>query len=304
MLDLGAVRSLIAVRDHGTVVGAAEALGFTPSAVSQQIKRLERQSGCSMLEHVGRRVILSERGRLLADQGQSLLADLEELENLALGDERRATGEFRIAAFSTACRGLVAPLLARLATTAPDLRVLVHEIDPRECVAAIERGGADLGVVHDWNTVPLHMGTALKSVPILTDTADVLLPIDHPLARADAVEVTELVDERWISTHAGTICDDWLTQMFAIHGARPDVRFRDAQFGTHVAMVQAGMGVALLPRLGRERLPDGVRPVPVVNPVPQRQVYSLWRSASAENHVRRHVHEQLEIVVASARARD
>src|SRR5579863_6827050 len=127
MLDLSAVRSLIAVRDHGTVVGAADALGFTPSAISQQIKRLERQSGCSMLERVGRGVILSERGRLLAEQGQSLLAELEQLEHLALGDEHHPTGEFRIAAFSTACRGLVAPLLARLAVTAPDLNVLVHE---------------------------------------------------------------------------------------------------------------------------------------------------------------------------------
>lgn len=296
MLDLAAVRSLIAVRDHGTVAGAAAALGFTPSAVSQQIKRLERQSQSSMLEHVGRGVILSERGRMLADRGQRLLAELEQLENLALGDERQPAGEFRIAAFSTACRGIVAPLLAQLAVSAPDLRVLVHEIDPRECVATIERGGADLGIVHDWNTVPLHMGTSLESVRLLTDTADVLLPIGHPLAQADALDVTQLIGERWISTHIGTICDDWLVQMFAIHGARPDVRFRDGQFGTHVAMVQRGMAVALLPRLGRELLPEGVRAVRLHNPTPQRQIYSLWRRASTDNHLRRHVHEQLRLV--------
>ncbi len=296
MIDLAAVRSLIAVRDHGTVVGAADALGFTPSAVSQQIKRLERQSGSSMLEHVGRGVILSERGRLLADQGQSLLAELEQLENLALGDGQHPTGEFRIAAFSTACRGLVAPLLARLSLTAPDLRVLVHEIDPRECIAVVERGGADLGIVHDWNTVPLHMGSGLDWVRVFTDTADALLPIDHPLAAADAVDAVDVVDllgERWISTHVGTICDDWLTQMFALLGTRPDVRFRDAQFATHVAIVEQGMAVSLLPRLGRERLPDGVCAVPLVNPTPERQIYALWRKASAENHVRRHVVEQL-----------
>ncbi len=223
MLDLSAVRSLIAVRDHGTVVGAADALGFTPSAVSQQIKRLERQSGCSMLEHVGRGVILSERGRLLADQGQRLLAELEELENLALGDGRRPTGEFRIASFYTAGRGVVAPLIARLAQTAPDLRVLLHEIDPRECLSVIERGGADLGIVHDWETVPLDLAPTLESVRLFTDTADVLLPADHPLAEADAVDAAELLHERWVSTHSGAICDDWLNQMFAMHGARPNV---------------------------------------------------------------------------------
>ena len=299
MLDLSAVRSLIAVRDHGTVVGAADALGFTPSAVSQQIKRLERQSGCSMLEHVGRGVILSERGRLLADHGQRLLAELEELENLALGDGRRPTGEFRIASFYTAGRGVVAPLIARLAQTAPDLRVLLHEIDPRECLSVIERGGADLGIVHDWETVPLDLAPTLESVRLFTDTADVLLPVDHPLAEADAVDAAELLHERWVSTHSGAICDDWLNQMFAMHGARPNVPFRDSNFSTHVGLVEQRVAVALLPRLGRERLPDTVRAVPVRNPTPHRHVYSVWRRASADNHVRRHVQEQLVVVLAT-----
>ncbi len=293
MLDLAAVRSLIAVRDHGTVVGAADALGFTPSAVSQQIKRLERHSGCAMLEHVGRGVILSERGRLLADQGQRLLAELEELENLALGDGRRPSGEFRIASFYTAGRGVVAPLIARLAQTAPDLRVRLHEIDPRECLTVIERGGADLGIVHDWETVPLELAPTLETVRLFTDTADVLLPVGHPLAEADAIDAAELLHERWVSTHSGAICDDWLNQMFAMHGARPNVPFRDSNFSTHVGLVEQRVAVALLPRLGRERLPDTVRAIPVRNPTPQRHVYSVWRRASADNHVRVHVQEQL-----------
>ena len=299
MLDLAAVRSLIAVRDHGTVGGAADALGFTPSAVSQQIKRLERQSGSAMLEHVGRGVILSERGRLLADHGQRLLAELEQLENLALGDGRAPTGEFRIASFYTAGRGVVAPLIARLAQTAPDLRVLLHEIDPRECLAVIERGGADLGIVHDWETVPLDLAPTLESVRLFTDTADVLLPAAHPLSEADAVDASELLHERWVSTHSGAICDDWLNQMFAMHGVRPNVPFRDSNFSTHVGLVEQGVAVALLPRLGRERLPDTVRAVPVRNPTPQRHVYSVWRRASTDNHVRQHVQEQLLAVTAA-----
>jgi DNA-binding transcriptional LysR family regulator len=296
MLDLAAVRSLIAVRDHGSVGGAAEALGFTPSAVSQQVKRLERQSGCSMLEHVGRGVILTERGRLLAQQGQRLLGEMEELENLALGDGRDPTGEFRIAAFSTACRGLVAPLLTGLARTAPDLSVRVHEIDPRECIGLVERGGADLGIVHDWKTLPLDFGGGLEAMHLMDDVADVLLAIDHPLASAEVIEPDQLTGERWVSTHAGTICDDLLNQLFALRGVRPDIRFRDGSFGTHVALVQEGVAVALLPRLGRGPLPDSVRAIPLVNPTPQRHVYSLWRRASTDNHVRRHVQEQLELI--------
>ncbi len=181
--------------------------------------------------------------------------------------------------------------------------MLLHEIDPRECLAVIERGGADLGIVHDWETVPLEVGPALEAVPLFTDTADVLLSVEHRLAAADAVDAAELVDDPWVSTHTGTICDDWLTQMFAIHGARPNVPFRDSNFGTHVGLVEQGIAVALLPRLGRERLPDTVRAVPVDNPTPHRHIYSVWRRASADNHVRRHVQQQLEIVAAEATER-
>ena len=259
MLDLSAVRSLIAVRDHGTVVGAAAALGFTPSAVSQQIKRLERQSGCSMLEHVGRGVILSERGRLLAAQGQRLLGELEELENLALGDGRTPTGEFRIASFYTAGRGLVAPLIARLAESAPDLRVLLHEIDPRECLGVIERGGADLGIVHDWETVPLDLPPTLETVQLFTDIADLLLPADHPLAGADAVEAGQLLDERWVSTHSGAICDDWLNQMFAMHGARPERALPRQQLQHSRRAGRAG-GRGRPAATPRARAPPGQRP--------------------------------------------
>ncbi len=299
MIDVTALRALIAVRDHGTVAAAATALGFTPSAVSQQVKRLERQSRAAMLERVGRRVVLTERGRLLADRGAGLLAELEQIGNLALGDDAPLTGVFRIAAFSTACRGLVAPLLRRLAESAPQLEVRVHEIDPRECVTLVEQGGADLGIVHDWNTLELAVSPALELDHLLTDTADVLLPADHPLADVAAVPAERLVDEHWVSTHTGSICHDWLLQMFAFHGTRPDVRAQDGSFGTHVAMVEQGVAVALLPRLGRERLPDGVRAVPVVEPTPQRQVQAVWRRASAENPARRHVPRELARVVAA-----
>src|SRR4029079_18000688 len=110
MIDLAALTSLRAVATHGSVVAAADALGFTPSAVSQQVKRLERQTGVPLLERVGRGVVLTGHGRHLVDTGARLLADLEEME---AGLHRRAgavAGQLRLTAFSTAMRGLVAPV--------------------------------------------------------------------------------------------------------------------------------------------------------------------------------------------------
>lgn len=280
MIDLGSLRSLIAVRDHGSVVGAAAALGYTPSAVSQQIKRLEQQSRAPMLERVGRGVILTDKGRLLAERGTRLLADLEEVQNLALSGADALAGQIRLASFSTAARGLVAPLLARLARSAPRLEVTFTEHDPRDVVTLVERGGAEMGIVHDWNLVPLDVPPSLERHHLLHDPADVLLPRDHPLAGALSVQAQELADERWVSTPVGSICHEWLHLMFSQHGARPDIRYFDGSFATHIALVAEGVAVALLPRLGREQLPEQVRAVPVTDPAPRRDVASIWRRAS------------------------
>jgi len=298
MIDLASLRSLIAVRDHGSVVAAADALGYTPSAVSQQIKRLAQQSRAPMLERVGRGVILTDRGRLLAERGARLLADFEEIANLATDSEGEVTGALRVASFSTASRGLVAPLLARLSRSAPGVEVTVTEHDPREIVTLVERGGADFGIVHDWTAVPLDIAPTLVRQHLLIDAADVLLPVDHRLAEADAVQALDLVDERWVSTPVGSICHEWLHQMFGMHGARPDIRYYDGSFATHVALVEQAVAVALLPRLGREWLPPGVRAVPVIDPAPRRNVSAIWRRASAESAVRQRVQAELEAMVA------
>jgi DNA-binding transcriptional LysR family regulator len=297
MIDLGALRALIAVRDHGSIVTAAAALDFTPSAVSQQIKKLERQSHAPMLERVGRSVILTERGRLLAERGTALLADLERVESLAAGTDV-LRGALRLAAFSSADRGLVAPLLRRLQDSAPELEVTLLESDPRESVTLVERGGADLAIVHDWATLPLHVPPTLDQHELLVDEADVLVHRDHRLADAATVDTTELFAERWVSTQPGSICHEWLVHMFAMHGARPDIRFHDSDYSTHAVMVGHGVAVALMPRLGRVLLPPSVRVVPVTNPTPQRRVTSVWRRASDDNPSRRHVQAELERVVA------
>ncbi|MDT7580488.1 MAG: hypothetical protein QOK35_1752 [Pseudonocardiales bacterium] len=295
MVDVSALRALVAVRDHGSVAAAAAALGFTASAVSQQVKRMERRSRTAMLERVGRTVVLTERGRLVAERGARVLAQLEEVDDLAAGDGP-PSGEFRIAAFSTACRGLMAPLLARLQATAPALTVILTETDPADAVRAVERGGVDLAVVHDWATLPLDVPDGLARRHLLTDVADVLLPADHPRAGDAQVRAVDLAEERWASIPPGSICHALLHQMLAVHGRRPDIRFYDASFSTHVALVEHGVAVALVPRLGRDRLPPGVRAVAVVDPAPHRHVSAVWRRSSAANPARAHVVAELELL--------
>lgn len=131
------------------------------------------------------------------------------------------------------------------------------------------------------------------------DQADVLLNVSHPLAARTAVERLDLLDETWVSTPAGAICNEALLQIFAGLGRVPDIRVYDPDFSTHIAMVEQSVAVALVPRLGRPPLPAGVVAVPVVNPVQQRAVGIVYRKTMAASPNIRHTVRLLREVAAA-----
>lgn len=292
------LRALIAVGDHGSVIGAARALGFTPSAISQQIKRLERETRVGLVERVGRGVALTEAARVLVEDGRQLFGQVEVITSrleVASGTPHTA---LRMASFATAMRGLVVPVLADLAREVPDLEVTVLERDPAESVSLVADGQADLGVIHDFVGVPLHRPAHVQGRQIGVDRVDVLLPADHRLAAARSVRAAELVGESWASTPVGSICHEWFVQMFASHTHLPRVRFWSGEYATHIALVRAGLAVSLLPRLGRPDLPEGVVTVPVLDPAPTRQVTVVWRDTMAESPSIREVASRLEALAS------
>ncbi|MHC6219304.1 LysR family transcriptional regulator [Arthrobacter sp. MMS24-S77] len=313
MIEIAALRALVAVEQQGSVVAASEAMGFSPSAVSQQIKKLEKQSGVAVLERHGRGVLLTDRGMALAEYGRRILGELEELQATLLADPAKPSGVLRLVAFSTACRGLVGPMLGKLdgagsaaaggaagaaAGTSSGLEIRVVAEDPREAVQRVATGEADLGVVHNWHSVPLVIPENMVHENLCLDTADVLLNSAHPLAGRTAVEPSDLVDERWISTPAGAICNEALLAILAGLGRVPDIRIFDPDFSTHIAMVQQGVAVALVPRLGRPELPAGVVAIPVANPTQQRQVGIVYRKTMTASPSIRHVVRLLQDVAA------
>ncbi|WP_309107482.1 LysR family transcriptional regulator [Arthrobacter sp.] len=277
MIDIGSLQALAAVEQHGSVIAAAEVMGFSPSAVSQQIKKLEKQTGFSVLERRGRGVLLTERGLTLAAYGRRILSELEELQSTLLSDPAKPYGRLKVVAFSTACRGLVGPMLGMLASSGTDLDISVLAEDPREAVARVAGGEADLGIVHDWNSVPLVIPEHLVLEWLCEDIADLLVHRSHPLAERIGVEAADMVDERWISTPNGAICNEALLRIFADLGRVPDIQVYDPDFSTHIALVEQKAVVALVPRLGRPVLPAEVVAVPVGNPVPGRRVGMVHR---------------------------
>jgi DNA-binding transcriptional LysR family regulator len=280
MLDLGRLRALHAVDAHGSVAAAAQALGYTPSAVSQQITKLERETGTTLLERRGRGVALTDAAHLLVDAAGRVLGIVEEAE-VALEERRgRPAGQLGIAAFPTAARGLLPPVLAELAARHPALDLFMTEEDPHLAPSLVARGVIDLAVVHDWDIAPLPLTEGLTRTPLGEDRCDLLLPRDHPLAGRDTLTREDVAGERWIVQPPGSVCHDWLMRTLRACGTEPRVVCHVAEYDTQVALVAAGFGIALVPRLGRGPLPDQVRVRPL-DPAPVRGLYALWRTTAA-----------------------
>lgn len=280
MISLERLRALRAVESYGSLNAAAEAMSVSASAISQQIAKLERETGEQLIEKRGRGVVLTDAGQVLSGYAERALSVLRQAE--ADLDSRRAVvaGELRVGAFATAVRGLAPGALRALRSAHPQLRVRMEEMEPGDAVLQVERGDIDVALAQDWINRPLHVPEGLSRAPVFDDIVDIALPSEHPLATRDTVAVTELSDEPWISWQSGSICHDWLMLTFRTEGREPEVRHNALEYATQLSLVGAGLGVAVLPRLGRGHVPDDVRVV-AVKPTLTRHVYALWRSDAA-----------------------
>ncbi|RAG86747.1 LysR family transcriptional regulator [Streptacidiphilus pinicola] len=276
MMDLGRLRALHAVAVHGSVGRAATALGFTPSAVSQQISKLERETRTPLLEKRGRGVVLTDAAQELVRTAQTVLALVEQAEVGLEARRGQVGGRLSLAAFATAARGLLPPVLAELTAGYPELELRVLESDPYLMADLVARGEIDLAVVQDWPNTPLATPEGVARRHLGLDVVDAVLPVDHPLGARELLSVGDLLGQRWVNTPAGTICHDWLIRTLREAGEEPDIRFQASEFDTQIALIGAGLCLGLVPRLGRAPLPAGVVARPIV-PEPTRRVSVLWR---------------------------
>ncbi|MEV4438237.1 LysR family transcriptional regulator [Streptomyces sp. NPDC049577] len=280
MLDLSRLRALHAVSVHGSVSAAAVALGYTPSAVSQAITKLERETRTTLLERQGRGVVLTDAAALLAETARQLLATVERAETELEERRGRPTGRLVIGAFASATCGLLPGVLARLAAEHPSLDARLVEVDPHLSVGQVAQGVLDVAVSFEWDIIPLPAPDGLERRWIGDDSCDVIVPRGHPLAGRELLRHGDLGHQRWISQPPGMVCHDWLVRTLRAAGSEPDLAYQVVENHSQIALVRAGLGIALLPRLGRGPLPDGVLAVPL-EPVPVRRLFAYWREGAA-----------------------
>lgn len=284
MIDLAALRSLVSIAARGTLARAAAELGYTPSAVSQQVKRLERELGTPLLAPAGRGVVLTPAGRALVDASADVFTALEKASCAAQSvSGARPTGRLSIGAFSTAIRGLLAPALVDLADRYPDLRVDIVELDPLEALAAVDVGSVDLALVHDADGVPTPAPASIRQAVVHTDLGDLAVPAGHPLADASTpLGEAVLADHAWVTSPPGTVCHQWFRRLFAGSGLEPDVQHVADDFSTQLALVASSNVLALIPRLARPEVPDGVVFRRLAT-APTREVRAAWRVSAHDS---------------------
>ncbi len=277
MLDLPRLQALRAVAVFGTVTAAAGALHCTPSAISQHLTKLERETRSTLVEKDGRRLRLTGAGRILAEHAGRILAGVEEAEAALAAHRETVSGHLSIASFPTACRGLLPHTLRSLAVDHPRLEPTLQEGDRQDSFGGVLRGTVDVAVIDEWLDLPADYPAGLASLELGLDVGDLILPVDHPLAgRSGPVHIDDLRGERWIASKPGTVCHDWLQRM--LPGVRPTILVNE--FETQLTFVAERLGVAFIPRLARSTLPPGVVARPIT-PEAARRVSVVWRAAAS-----------------------
>jgi DNA-binding transcriptional LysR family regulator len=245
-MDVHRLRVLRELADRGTVAAAADALGMTPSAVSQQLKVLAREAGVALLEPEGRRVRLTDAGQALVLRAEAVLAELDRARTEM--DRYRSTpaGEVRLSVFPSAAELLVPGLLRRL--DGAGFAVAVTDLDLPGTDLSAMLADADVVLTHrDERGAPLGTPRA-PTREVMREPIVVAVGRDHPLAGRVRVRPEELADQDWISVRDGFPVDDVLRSLATVTGVRPRVVQRINDFHITSALVAAGLGIALIPR--------------------------------------------------------
>ncbi|EPH41887.1 LysR family transcriptional regulator [Streptomyces aurantiacus] len=249
--DIKKLQILRTLNERGTVTATARALLMTPSAVSQQLSNLAKQVGVPLLEAHGRRVRLTGAARLLLVHADAVFAQLERADAELAAYVGGVTGEVRVGAFSTAVPALVVPAVRALRATRPGVSVRVREAEAAEAYELLAAGDVDLALSLAAQA-PRGADGRFTRVPLLADPLDVALPAGHPLADAADLRLADLAAEPWIFGGSGPWSEITLAACEAA-GFVPEQAHSAAGWEAILAMVGAGMGVALVPRMASGR---------------------------------------------------
>ena len=282
MLDVRRLRVLREVALRGSIAAAAESLRFTPSAVSQQLAKLEVEAGVPLLERSPRSVRLTPAGWRLVEHAELILEQLAQAE----ADLRELDGSppvLRIGANTTAAASIVPDALARFGAVQPDIEVMVTEADPLVSLARVRVRELELGIVFEYDHVPLPADPRIELETLLEEPMLIVLPASHAVARQRVVRLLDLADETWIRSTNRSSCNPFTERACRAAGFEPRIRFEFDDYTAMQNLVASGAGVAFAPELGLSRLNPGVAVRPIAFG-PKRRVHAAYRAGERGEH--------------------
>jgi DNA-binding transcriptional LysR family regulator len=299
--DVQRLRAFALVLDLGSISAAASVLGYTQSAVSQQLAALEREVGAAVVERSQRPLRATPAGDALRPHVERVLAALGGAE-AALEDLRDGTHRLRLAAFTSALSSFVPAAVRDLRRAHPQLVVQVLQLETQEAVERLRGGDADLAVVHHMPGIAVPETAGLQRRRLLVDDLYVVLPEGHRLARRDAVSVTDLEREPLILPRRDAPAGRFrsvVEHLCAQAGVTPRVAYELDDLPAVQAFVAAGIAVVPMHGLTLATIPLGatVRPL-AERPAGSRSIEAL-APAAARTPV---VDDLLERLADAARA--
>lgn len=277
MLDTHRLRIFRAVVASGSVQAAAANLGYTPSAVSQHVTALQRETGLTLFERAGRGLRATAAGLLLADQADAVLDRIGEAEAVVADLRAGRTGSLSLSYFASVGAAWLPRVVRRLTHEFPGVRL---DLALREWLPDDPAERSDVQIAVERPEFAAWPGFTAHH--LLDDPYVVVLPAGHPLAGRAEIELAELASERWVDNDfARGWCRRNLVEACTAAGFRPPFHVEAHDYPTALAFVAAGIGITVLPELGTIHLPAGTRAVPVVQPVPVRSILVVVRDAVA-----------------------
>ncbi|MFE6308686.1 LysR family transcriptional regulator [Nocardiopsis sp. NPDC057823] len=281
MIDVRRLQLLHALAHHHTVAATAEALSVTPSAVSQQLAALAKEPGVPLVERQGRRFILTGAARVLLERAPAIFAEMEragaDLAAYAEGDR----GVVRVGSFSTGISDLIAPALARLRVSHPGWSFEVVQAEPEQSAEMVRSGRLDVVLTMSTGHLPAAGDPDFRTDSVMVELFDAILPYQHPLATRNGLHLSEdLAAEDWIMSAPGTAWHECVTAATSQAGFQPRVVHTVDDFSAVFALVQAGLGIALMPRLAWTGINTPQIVVRGVRDTARRHIIALSRAGS------------------------
>jgi DNA-binding transcriptional LysR family regulator len=278
------LRVLQLVAEHGTVTAAAEALRYTPSAVSYQLRQLSEKVGVPLVVPQGRGIRLTPAAHTLLHHAEKLYTQWEHAraDLAALADE--PIGLFTLCGFSTAATHLLPPAAAELRDAYPQLKVRMIEAEPARCFDLLLAGDADLALVVVTADTPPPSDARFDQEPLLDDPLDLVTPAGHPLVARPSVTLADAASEPWVTGSPGTAYYQLVTTACMAAGFSPDIAHYADEWDTGTALVAHGFGVILVPRLARLNSQWPVARIPLRGePAPARRIVAATRNGGKRN---------------------